>query len=490
MTFWHGIFMVMTVGVVAFGVEKGLERAVSVLMPILFVLLLILLGYGMNTGHFTEAVGFLFTPDWSQVSGGMIVTAMGQAFFTLSLGMCAIMTYGAYLPSGVSVPRVGTTVVIADTLVALVAGLAIFPIVISFGLDPAGGGPGLIFTSLPLAFAQMPFGILYGMAFFILLSVAAWTSSISLMEPATAYLVESTNLSRKTAALCCGGTGLDPGSGERVFVQPVGGGLDWRAQHHGGHRVCRQRHHAADRRTADCGVRRLGAVRQDHPRGAGRQDARLGLQAVAVADPGGHPGPDPGCPGQPDEHHLMLTALHEQRLDTVFRALQASGARRVMDLGCGSGALLARLINEPSFERILGMDRSAEALTAARQNLLGDETDQRVQLVHGSWTEPHKACTGYDAAALVETIEHLDPRDLSRMENTVFRDYQLQTIVLTTPNGDYNPLLGLGPNDKRDPDHRFEWPARASANGAAAWPIATVTPSASPASARSVVSGR
>lgn len=202
MTFWHGIFMVMTVGVVAFGVEKGLERAVSVLMPILFVLLLILLGYGMNTGHFTEAVGFLFTPDWSQVSGGMIVTAMGQAFFTLSLGMCAIMTYGAYLPSGVSVPRVGTTVVIADTLVAVVAGLAIFPIVISFGLDPAGGGPGLIFTSLPLAFAQMPFGILYGMAFFILLSVAAWTSSISLMEPATAYLVESTNLSRKTAALC------------------------------------------------------------------------------------------------------------------------------------------------------------------------------------------------------------------------------------------------------------------------------------------------
>ncbi len=205
MTFWHGLFMVMTVSVVALGVEKGLERAVSVLMPILFVLLLILLGYGMNTGHFQEAVGFLFTPDWSMVSGSMIVTAMGQAFFTLSLGMCAIMTYGAYLPSGVSVPRVGTTVVIADTLVALVAGLAIFPIVISFGIDPAGGGPGLIFTSLPLAFAEMPFGILYGMAFFLLLSVAAWTSGISLMEPATAYLVESTNLSRRAAALSVAG---------------------------------------------------------------------------------------------------------------------------------------------------------------------------------------------------------------------------------------------------------------------------------------------
>jgi len=205
MTLWHGLFMVMTVSVVALGVEKGLERAVSVLMPVLFILLLILLGYGMNTGHFQDAVGFMFTPDWSMVSGAMIVTAMGQAFFTLSLGMCAIMTYGAYLPSDVSVPRVGVTVVVADTLVALVAGLAIFPIVISFGLDPAGGGPGLIFTSLPLAFAEMPFGILYGMAFFLLLSVAAWTSGISLMEPATAYLVESTNLSRRAAALCVAG---------------------------------------------------------------------------------------------------------------------------------------------------------------------------------------------------------------------------------------------------------------------------------------------
>ncbi len=205
LTFWHGFFMLMTVGVVAFGVEKGLERAVRVLMPMLFVLLLVLLGYGMNTGYFMDAAAFLFRPDWSQVSGGMIVTAMGQAFFTLSLGMCAIMTYGAYLPSGVNIPRVGITVAATDTVVALVAGLAIFPIVISFGIDPAGGGSGLIFTSLPLAFAEMPFGILYGCLFFILLSVAAWTSGISLMEPATAYIVEATNLSRKSAALCVAG---------------------------------------------------------------------------------------------------------------------------------------------------------------------------------------------------------------------------------------------------------------------------------------------
>jgi len=204
LTFWHAVFMAMTLGVVAFGVERGLERAVSILMPLLFFLLLILLGWGMNTGHFGEAVGFLFKPDWSQVSGQMVVTAMGQAFFTLSLGMCAIMTYGAYLPAGVSIPRVGVTVAAADTAVALIAGLAIFPIVISFGLDPGSGGAGLIFTSLPLAFNEMPFGTLYGMMFFLLLSVAAWTSSISLLEPGTAYLVESTNLGRKGAALIVG----------------------------------------------------------------------------------------------------------------------------------------------------------------------------------------------------------------------------------------------------------------------------------------------
>jgi len=203
--FWHGVFMVLTVGVVALGVEEGLERAVSVLMPTLFVLLVILLGYGMSTGHFQQAMGFLFSPDWSRVNGSMVVTAMGQAFFTLSLGMCAIMAYGAYLPSHVNVPRTGVAVAFADTSVALVAGMAIFPIVISFGLDPEGGGAGFIFTALPLAFNQMPFGIAYGMAFFLLLAVAAWTSSISLMEPPTAYFVEQTNLSRKQIALIVAG---------------------------------------------------------------------------------------------------------------------------------------------------------------------------------------------------------------------------------------------------------------------------------------------
>lgn len=201
LTFWHAAFMVLTVGVVAMGVEKGLERAVSFLMPALFLMLLLLVGYGATTGHLGQAAAFLFQPDWSKVSGGVFVAALGQAFFTLSLGMCTMMTYGAYLPKDVSIPKTGAVVAVADTGVALLAGLAIFPIVIAFGIDPAGGGPGLIFTSLPLAFNAMSMGVIYGLLFFGLLFVAAWTSSISLLEPATAYLVERGRTSRRTAAL-------------------------------------------------------------------------------------------------------------------------------------------------------------------------------------------------------------------------------------------------------------------------------------------------
>lgn len=201
LTAWHAVFMLMTVAVVALGVEKGLERAVRFLMPALFVLLLLLVAYGMTTGYMGRGAAFLFKPDWSVISGGTFLSAMGQAFFTLSLGMCTMMTYGAYLPrEGVSIGRVGLAVALTDTAVALLAGLAIFPVVLSFGLEPAGGGPGLIFTSLPLAFEAMPFGIVYGLAFFGLLAVAAWTSSISLLEPATAFLVERFGVARRKGA--------------------------------------------------------------------------------------------------------------------------------------------------------------------------------------------------------------------------------------------------------------------------------------------------
>lgn len=198
LTFWHAVFMLMTVAVVAMGVEKGLERAVKFLMPALLLMLLVLLVFGATTGHLGEAATFLFNPDFSKIDGGVFLSAMGQAFFSLSLGMCTMMTYGAYLPRNASIPKLAAGVALIDTGIALLAGLAIFPIVIMYLGTPSGGGPGLIFTSLPAAFAQM--GAIFGLVFFALLAIAAWTSSISLLEPATAFLVERSRLSRKQAA--------------------------------------------------------------------------------------------------------------------------------------------------------------------------------------------------------------------------------------------------------------------------------------------------
>ena len=201
--FWHTAFMIMTMVVVARGVSLGLEKAVRFLMPALFVLLLILVGYAMSLGEFMRGVEFLFTPDFSKITANGVLIAMGHAFFTLSLGMGAIMIYGAYLPENASIVKTSFIIAIADTLVALLAGLAIFPIVFSNGLEP-GAGPGLIFQTLPIAFGQMPGGVLFATLFFILLTFAAWTSAISLIEPAVTWLVENKNMSRLRASTVAG----------------------------------------------------------------------------------------------------------------------------------------------------------------------------------------------------------------------------------------------------------------------------------------------
>ena len=198
---WHTIFMVMTMIVVARGVKHGLETAVRFLMPSLFVLLLMVVAYAMTTGHFMEGVRFLFTPGDITQEG--VLVAMGHAFFTLSLGMGAIMVYGSYLPKNTSIVEATMFIAAADTIVALLAGLAIFPIVFANGLEP-GAGPGLIFKTLPIAFGQMEAGTLVGTAFFILLSFAAWTSAISLIEPAVAWLVENKGVSRLYASVWMG----------------------------------------------------------------------------------------------------------------------------------------------------------------------------------------------------------------------------------------------------------------------------------------------
>jgi len=199
----HTLFMALTVVVVAMGVRSGLERAVKFLMPALFILLLIMVGYAMSTDSFQEGVYYMFYPDWSKLSGEGFLVALGQAFFSLSLGMGAIMVYGSYLPDDASIGQTTVTIALADTLVAIMAGLAIFPLVFAYGLE-AGSGPGLIFVTLPIAFGQMPYGQIFGTGFFILLLFAAWTSSISLLEPAVAWLVENRGIARPKSAAIAG----------------------------------------------------------------------------------------------------------------------------------------------------------------------------------------------------------------------------------------------------------------------------------------------
>jgi NSS family neurotransmitter:Na+ symporter len=200
---WHTIFMAMTMMVVARGVYGGLEKAVRLLMPALFVLLLVLVGYAWNSGSFNEGMAFLFKPDFGAITANGVLIAMGHAFFTLSLGMGAIMVYGSYLPDNASIAKTSIAVAVMDTLVALLAGLAIFPIVFANHLEP-DVGPGLIFQTLPLAFGHMDGGAFFGMLFFVLLVFAAWSSSISLIEPAVAWLVENRGHTRVYASIVAG----------------------------------------------------------------------------------------------------------------------------------------------------------------------------------------------------------------------------------------------------------------------------------------------
>jgi NSS family neurotransmitter:Na+ symporter len=202
--FCHTLFMALTIFVVARGVERGLEQAVKVMVPALLILMLVLLGYSINSGYFGEGVAFMFTPDWSKLTWGSVLAALGQAFFTLSIGMGAIMAYGAYLPEETSITGASAAVVTADTGIAILAGLAIFPLVFANGLDPADG-PGLVFQTLPLAFGQMAGGVFFSTIFFVLLSFAAWTSAIGLMEPAVAWVVEHFSKSRSQATFLVGG---------------------------------------------------------------------------------------------------------------------------------------------------------------------------------------------------------------------------------------------------------------------------------------------
>lgn len=201
--FWHSLFMAATMLIVVRGVHDGLELAVRYLMPGLFGLMILLLAYAMTTSGYFQGLNFLFSPDFSKLTSDSVLTAMGQAFFTLSLGMGAVMVYGSYLSADVSIAKASIIIAAADTLVALLAGLIIFPIVFTHGLHP-DSGPGLIFKTLPIAFGSMTGGWLFGILFFVVLAIAALTSSIALIEPAVAWLVESKGYTREKACIASG----------------------------------------------------------------------------------------------------------------------------------------------------------------------------------------------------------------------------------------------------------------------------------------------
>ncbi|HHZ82770.1 MAG TPA: sodium-dependent transporter [Nitrospirales bacterium] len=200
---WHTIFMAVTIMVVSRGVSGGLERTVRFLMPALFIILIALVGYAMTTEKFVDGLLYLFTPDFSKITAAGVFIALGQAFFSLSLGMGAIMIYGAYLPQQTSIASTSCIIAFTDTFVAILAGIAIFPIVFTYGLEPSEG-TGLIFKTLPIAFGQMPFGQLFGTLFFVLLVFAALTSAISLLEPVVTWLVENHGMSRVMATSSSG----------------------------------------------------------------------------------------------------------------------------------------------------------------------------------------------------------------------------------------------------------------------------------------------
>ena len=201
--FWHGLFIAIVVAIIAAGVRRGLELASKLMMPGLFGLLVLLVIWAALAGDFRQGMNFLFSADFSALTLDSVLMALGQALFSLAIGVGMLITYAAYLPQGVSLPKAGAIIAGADSLVALLAGMAIFPIVFAVGLE-ADSGPGLIFETLPVAFAGMPAGGILGTLFFVLLSLAAITTGFGMIEPAVAWLSQRAFMSRPVATILAG----------------------------------------------------------------------------------------------------------------------------------------------------------------------------------------------------------------------------------------------------------------------------------------------
>ncbi len=225
------VFLLLTILVVRGGVSGGIERATKVLMPLLLFILVILAIRALTLPGGMQGVTYLFKPDFSKITVGVAMSALGQALFSLSLGMGAMITYGSYFPKTENLPFAGASVAFFDTMIAVLAGLIIFPALFSVGVEP-GAGPSLVFVVLPTIFDQLPAGNLFGIAFYFLLAIAALTSTISLLEVVVSYFVDERGWKRNRAAWALGSvcmviaipSALSQG-GSEALTNMVGGGF-------------------------------------------------------------------------------------------------------------------------------------------------------------------------------------------------------------------------------------------------------------------------
>jgi NSS family neurotransmitter:Na+ symporter len=217
---WQLGVVALTTAIIAAGVSKGIEKVTKTLMPLLFILLLACDLRALTLPGAGTGVAYLFKPDLAKLTPAILLSALGLAFFKLSLGMGTMTTYGSYLPDSTRIVPNATRVALADTLVSLLAGLAIFPAVFAFGGTPAGG-PGLLFNTIPLIFSQMPLGGLFTMVFFVLTAIATIGAMVSLMEVPVAWIIELGHARRTTAAICTGGLMFALGIPATLSQNPV-----------------------------------------------------------------------------------------------------------------------------------------------------------------------------------------------------------------------------------------------------------------------------
>ncbi|MBT3449722.1 MAG: sodium-dependent transporter [Bacteroidetes Order II. Incertae sedis bacterium] len=229
-----GAFLLLTIVVVKGGVSKGIERTTKVLMPLLLAILVLLAIRSVTLPGGMEGLVYLFQPDFSKITGSVVMSALGQALFSLSLGMGAMITYGSYFPKEENLPQAGILVAMFDTMIALLAGIIIFPALFSVGVDPSAG-PGLVFVVLPSIFGSLPAGQFFAIAFYSLLAIAALTSTISLLEVVVAYFVDEKDWNRSRAAWIIGGlcflvaipSALSSGGAEMFSTNFMGTGMDF-----------------------------------------------------------------------------------------------------------------------------------------------------------------------------------------------------------------------------------------------------------------------